>query len=97
MHFRNFPDKCGQGQDKNNSNRIYLGFLVWMDHYNNYCLAFYLVIIGSVCVWDPRQKETPVAQMLPAEGQEGRDCWTVAFGMEVFVTFHSQFCQFLIV
>ncbi|KAK3750025.1 hypothetical protein QZH41_008663 [Actinostola sp. cb2023] len=35
---------------------------------------------GSVCVWDPRQKETPVAQMLPAEGQEGRDCWAVAFG-----------------
>ncbi|XP_031554610.1 WD repeat-containing protein 92-like [Actinia tenebrosa] len=35
---------------------------------------------GSVCVWDPRQKEKPVAQMSPAEGQEGRDCWAVAFG-----------------
>jgi hypothetical protein len=42
-----------------------------------YCFSLNL---GSVCVWDPRQKDKPVAQMLPAEGQEGRDCWAVAFG-----------------
>ena len=35
---------------------------------------------GSVKVWDPRQKDKPVANMAPAEGQEGRDCWCVAFG-----------------
>ena len=31
-------------------------------------------------MWDPRQKDKPVANMTPAEGQEGRDCWCVAFG-----------------
>ena len=35
---------------------------------------------GSVKVWDPRQKDKPVANMAPAEGEEGRDCWCVAFG-----------------
>ncbi|EDO30763.1 predicted protein [Nematostella vectensis] len=35
---------------------------------------------GSVSVWDPRQKDKPVASMAPIEGQEGRDCWAVAFG-----------------
>lgn len=35
---------------------------------------------GSVKVWDPRQKDKPVANMTPAEGEEGRDCWCVAFG-----------------
>lgn len=35
---------------------------------------------GSVKVWDPRQKDKPVANMAPADGQEGRDCWCVAFG-----------------
>lgn len=32
-------------------------------------------------VWDPRQKDDPVACMTPAEGEMKRDCWTVAFGM----------------
>ncbi|XP_031459227.1 WD repeat-containing protein 92 [Phasianus colchicus] len=36
--------------------------------------------IGTVKVWDPRQKETPVANMEPAQGESKRDCWTVAFG-----------------
>ncbi|NXN12242.1 WDR92 protein, partial [Indicator maculatus] len=35
---------------------------------------------GTVKVWDPRQKDTPVANMEPAEGESKRDCWTVAFG-----------------
>lgn len=35
---------------------------------------------GSVKVWDPRQKDFPVACMEPAEGESKRDCWTVAFG-----------------
>lgn len=35
---------------------------------------------GSVKVWDPRQKEKPVAIMEPFEGDSRRDCWTVAFG-----------------
>ena len=36
--------------------------------------------VGSVKVWDPRQKNTPVACMEPAEGETRRDCWCVAFG-----------------
>ena len=40
----------------------------------------YLILLGSVKVWDPRQKDKPVANMTPAEGEEGRDCWCVAFG-----------------
>ncbi|XP_011403803.2 PREDICTED: WD repeat-containing protein 92-like [Amphimedon queenslandica] len=35
---------------------------------------------GTVKVWDPRQKGTPVATMSPAEGDMKRDCWAVAFG-----------------
>lgn len=32
-------------------------------------------------MWDPRQKETPVANMEPTEGETRRDCWAVAFGV----------------
>ncbi|KAG8323518.1 dynein axonemal assembly factor 10 [Homalodisca vitripennis] len=35
---------------------------------------------GSVKVWDPRQKNKPVAVMEPADGEARRDCWSVAFG-----------------
>ncbi|XP_064622862.1 dynein axonemal assembly factor 10-like [Lineus longissimus] len=35
---------------------------------------------GSVKVWDPRQKDDPVATMAPGEGEAKRDCWAVAFG-----------------
>ncbi|XP_055494830.1 dynein axonemal assembly factor 10 [Leucoraja erinacea] len=35
---------------------------------------------GMVKVWDPRQKDTPVANMQSAGGDNQRDCWTVAFG-----------------
>lgn len=35
---------------------------------------------GTVKVWDPRQKDTPVANMEPIQGESKRDCWTVAFG-----------------
>lgn len=39
-----------------------------------------LSMTGTVKVWDPRQKEDPVANMEPAQGENKRDCWTVAFG-----------------
>jgi hypothetical protein len=39
---------------------------------------------GSVKVWDPRQKDEPVANMEPGAGQDHRDCWCVAFGMVVW-------------
>lgn len=35
---------------------------------------------GAVKVWDPRQKNDPVATMEAGEGEDKRDCWTVAFG-----------------
>lgn len=35
---------------------------------------------GTVKVWDVRKKDSPVANMEPEEGQDARDCWTVAFG-----------------
>lgn len=35
---------------------------------------------GCVHVWDPRQRETPVASMEPEPGAPVRDCWAVAFG-----------------
>ncbi|UYV74612.1 WDR92 [Cordylochernes scorpioides] len=35
---------------------------------------------GSVKVWDPRQKDDPVAIMEPRDGETRRDCWTVCFG-----------------
>ena len=31
-------------------------------------------------MWDPRQRDEPVACMEPAEGEVRRDCWSVAFG-----------------
>ena len=31
-------------------------------------------------MWDPRQRDTPVACMEPAEGETRRDCWCVGFG-----------------
>ena len=36
--------------------------------------------VGSVKVWDPRQKNEAVATMEPGEGETKRDCWTVCFG-----------------
>ncbi|CAB3364006.1 Hypothetical predicted protein [Cloeon dipterum] len=35
---------------------------------------------GTVKLWDPRQREVPVAVMKPKNGETPRDCWTVAFG-----------------
>lgn len=35
---------------------------------------------GSVKVWDPRQKDRPVAVMEPEDGETKRDCWAVGFG-----------------
>lgn len=39
-----------------------------------------LLVAGTVKVWDPRQKDDPVANMEPVQGENKRDCWTVAFG-----------------
>jgi hypothetical protein len=36
---------------------------------------------GSVKVWDPRQKEQPVAIIQAAENEAKRDAWTACFGM----------------
>lgn len=48
------------------------------------CLMLSLLSVfclqGTVKVWDPRQKDSPVANMEPGEGEAKRDCWTVAFG-----------------
>ena len=35
---------------------------------------------GKVKVWDVRQRDLPVANMEPNEGEDKRDCWSVAFG-----------------
>jgi WD40 repeat protein len=35
---------------------------------------------GCVRVWDPRQKDVPVAALEPGEGEPARDCWSVSFG-----------------
>jgi len=43
------------------------------------CLSVCLSV-GAVKVWDPRQKNDPVAVMEPADGDDRRDCWAVAFG-----------------
>lgn len=46
-----------------------------------------LMLLGSVKVWDPRQRDKPVANMSPAEGEEGRDCWCVAFGKTICISY----------
>jgi hypothetical protein len=43
--------------------------------------SLFLFTIGSVKLWDPRQKEKPVAVMEPVDGEQRRDCWSVTFGM----------------
>lgn len=35
---------------------------------------------GCVHVWDPRQRDRPVASMEPETGTPPRDCWCVSFG-----------------
>lgn len=37
---------------------------------------------GAVKVWDPRQKDVPVAIIEPADGETRRDAWTTCFGKE---------------
>jgi len=44
------------------------------------------LFVGAVKVWDPRQKDNPVAVMEPADGDDRRDCWAIAFGQ----TFHTR-------
>ena len=38
------------------------------------------IFLGSVKLWDPRQKGKPVAVMEPIDGEQRRDCWSVSFG-----------------
>ncbi|XP_034040609.1 WD repeat-containing protein 92 isoform X1 [Thalassophryne amazonica] len=47
---------------------------------STYKSTWSLCVTGTVKVWDPRQKDSPVANMEPLEGEAKRDCWTVAFG-----------------
>lgn len=54
---------------------------------NNY---FFL---GTVKVWDPRQKNDPVATMEPGEGETKRDCWAVAFGKFILKPFLLICCR----
>ncbi|XP_014245618.1 WD repeat-containing protein 92 [Cimex lectularius] len=35
---------------------------------------------GLVKLWDPRQKDVPVAVMEPTDYEQKRDCWSVTFG-----------------
>ena len=44
-----------------------------------------ITLLGSVKVWDPRQKDVPVANMETTDGETKRDCWCVAFGMYLTV------------
>ena len=44
------------------------------------CMSVGVYLSGAVKVWDPRQKNDPVAVMEPADGDDRRDCWAVAFG-----------------
>ena len=39
-------------------------------------------------MWDPRQKNDPVATMEASEGETKRDVWAVAFGMLVDTHMH---------
>ena len=49
--------------------------------FNPYFVFFFLIFsLGSVKVWDPRQKDTPVAVIEPAENEAARDAWTACFG-----------------
>ena len=45
-----------------------------------FCQLLFFFLSGTVKVWDPRQKDDPVANMEPVQGENKRDCWTVAFG-----------------
>ena len=53
------------------------------------------MLLGSVKVWDPRQKDKPVANMTPAEGEEGRDCWCVAFGKTTIMVFSFSYLHYV--
>ena len=50
-------------------------------------VCVWVCLSGAVKVWDPRQKNDPVAVMEPAEGDDRRDCWAVAFGKYHFMHF----------
>lgn len=56
-----------------------------------------LFMAGTVKVWDPRQKDDPVANMEPAQGENKRDCWTVAFGRLLKRLLHLNFRKFPVV
>jgi len=60
------------------------GLLMYVSACDDTCDAY--VFVGAVKVWDPRQKDDPVAVMEPADGDDRRDCWAIAFGQ----TFHTR-------
>jgi WD40 repeat protein len=35
---------------------------------------------GAVKIWDPRQRDAPVASLEPKDAETARDCWSVSFG-----------------
>lgn len=35
---------------------------------------------GAVKIWDPRQRDVPVASLEPKDAETARDCWSVSFG-----------------
>ena len=57
---------------------IFTAYMALYQLWYHHCFAF--MSAGCVKVWDPRQKDEPVAAMEPQEGETKRDCWTVAFG-----------------
>jgi hypothetical protein len=52
---------------------------MWL-HRVIYLSLIYTMRTGTVKIWDVRQKEKPVVIIEPEEGDQKRDCWTVAFG-----------------
>lgn len=43
-----------------------------------------IIFLGSVKIWDPRQKDLPVAVIEAAENETKRDAWAACFGTEIF-------------
>lgn len=52
-------------------------------------IHLFIIFTGSVKVWDPRQKDKPVAVMEPEEGEIKRDCWAVGFGWSFLFSVNS--------
>jgi hypothetical protein len=80
-------EKCGYSSHVKTSIIITIIHKLWgkdAERKGNHSLLNFanslLFVTGTVKVWDPRQKDDPVANMEPVQGENRRDCWTVAFG-----------------